>query len=578
MHNRYIVLLGAPPHTPAPCHRQFVHKLKGLGLEARFRIQDATLFSTRSTAVLPLPSGAVLLGEVYDRQGHRQRDPTCFPHVTSQQALREHFLERCWGEYLLIQPSDDKTSVAITFLRDPSGGVGCTHSFEYGFVASDPALPLKLGLYPAQIDWEFVQHCLTYSHAKTSRTGFANIRELLPGCVLEVTPRSTRTYMAWSPWRFISPAHRLEDPATAALSVRGAITTVTRAMADTDESLLLQLSGGLDSSIVGVSLKSTCARVYACTAISSLPGTDERPYAKQITDQLGVELLQAPLDFSRSGIEFPLPEASLRPAVSPLAHIAAHAMNAAAAHAHVNAIYSGGGGDTVFGYLKSAAPAADAYLAAGLATGWGSTIDLTKLHGCTLAKAVRLTLRKLFLAPKPAYKQDCTLLKEARPAPLELHPWFTAPSGTLPGDRERIFDLAGNQLFAEIMLRSDGRRVRMPLLAQPVVETCLRVPSWLWISDGRNRAIARSAFSDLLPTGVLNRRSKGSFMNYNAALYRRNKEAMRRFLLDGQLNSRGLLDPDKLNIFLDRQLAPRDQTFLRIFDLCMVENWVRQRG
>lgn len=67
-------------------------------------------------------------------------------------------------------------------------------------------------------------------------------------------------------------------------------------------------------------------------------------------------------------------------------------------------------------------------------------------------------------------------------------------------------------------------------------------------------------------------------MNYNFALYRKNKEAIRRFLLDGRLQSHGLLDSHKLSTFLDGQQPARDQSFMRLFTLCMIENWARNHA
>lgn len=163
-------------------------------------------------------------------------------------------------------------------------------------------------------------------------------------------------------------------------------------------------------------------------------------------------------------------------------------------------------------------------------------------------------------------------------APIAQHPWATGHAGTLPGTHERIVDLAGTQMFREIMLRDDERRVRLPLLSQPVMEACLRVPSWLWIKDGINRAVARAAFSDILPTQIIQRLSKGSLMNFHAALYQRHKSTMGRFLLDGRLSAQGILDTHQLKAYLGRHLEARDLSFLRIFDLCMVENWVRQHS
>jgi len=575
---RYIALIKDVAGAADNGDCQLADKLRDLSLERRGRVRRVTLFAPKETPTLSLPGGTVLLGDLYDRDSRPVVDVACFQHLSTHQALRQHLLDHYWGEYLLIQPIDEDSN-GVTFMRDPSGGVACAHSPKGKFVTSDPSIASHLGLHREQIDWEFVSHCLIYPYMKISRTGLADISELLPGCVLTVADSTTRINLAWSPWSFVAPAEQHRDPAAAAQVIRNVTTSVVRAMAETDGSLLLELSGGLDSSIVGVCLATAHARIAACNAISPLPGADERHYASQIADQLGIELLQGLLDFEESGIEFSLPRNSLRPAVSSLARMAARIMDNIAELQSANSVYSGGGGDTVFCYLKSAAPAADAFLSLGLAACWQAIIDLSKLHGCTVAKAARLTLRKLYMPPKPACKPVYTLLTRNHPAPpLELHPWSTAPAGALPGDRERIFDLAGNQMFADVMLRADHRRVRMPLLSQPVMEACLGVPSWMWISGGRNRAIARSAFSGQLPAEILNRRSKGTFMNYTFAMYRRNKETIRRFLLDGHLHAHGLLDPDKLNLFLDSPLKARDQSFMRVLDLCMIENWIRNHA
>jgi asparagine synthase (glutamine-hydrolysing) len=53
---------------------------------------------------------------------------------------------------------------------------------------------------------------------------------------------------------------------------------------------------------------------------------------------------------------------------------------------------------------------------------------------------------------------------------------------------------------------------------------------------------------------------------------------MRRFLLGGQLQAHDLLDTEALSDFFDRPLSPRDRSFMRIVDLCRVENWVRHQS
>jgi asparagine synthase (glutamine-hydrolysing) len=574
---RYIALTDDLVGSPDDCGGQLTGMLREAGMEPRGHVGRLTLFAPKETPTLSLPGGSVLLGDLYDEDGRPVMNLAGLQHLPTQSALRRHLLDRYWGEYLLFQPAEQGAE-CTTLMRDPSGGMACAYSLQEGsgFITSDLSIAARLGLYRDRIDWDFVSHCLVYPHMKISRTGLAGISELLAGCMLSIGDKKLSTLLAWSPWTFVAPRGRQSDPIAAARMIREVTTSVVHAMAETDRALLLELSGGLDSSIVGACLTNAHARVACCTVVTPLPGADERRYANQIAEQLGIDLLQQALDFADADIDFELPKHTLRPAVWALGHAVARVMDNAAEMQGVNSLFSGGGGDTIFCYLRSAAPAADALRACGLAEGYKAIVNLSKLHGCTVTKAARLTLRKLYLNPKAPYKPDYLLLSRTDEIPpLELHPWFSVPSNALHGDRERILDLAGNQLFGDSTLRASGRRVRFPLLSQPVMEACLRVPSWMWISGGRNRAMARSAFSKQLPYEVLNRRSKGTFMNYTFAVYRKNKETISRFLLDGHLCSRGLLDPHKLNRFLESPLPVRDRSFMRIFDLCMIENWIR---
>jgi asparagine synthase (glutamine-hydrolysing) len=577
MCHRYIALAGDVAGNPKEAEWLPAGLLRKLAMECRGHFGRTVLFAPKETPILHLPGGGMLLGELYDEYGNPVVDLAHLGHLQTQSALLQQVLNRYWGEYLLFQPADQDAD-SVTLLRDPSGGMACAYSLHdgSGFITSDLAIAADLGLHRDRLDWDFIRHCLLYPHMKISRTGLADVNELLPGCVLSISGQRTSTRIVWSPWRFVTPTERQSDPIESARTVREVTTSVVRSMARTDRTLLLELSGGLDSSIVGACLTNVCARIACCTAVTPLPGADERRYARRIAEQLGLDLMQRLLDFTENDIAFKLPQHSLRPAVWALGRAVARAMDDAAELQRANSLFSGGGGDTIFCYLRTAAPAADAFRSNGLAAGYQAIVNLSRLHGCTVVKAARLALRKLYLRPRAPYKPDCSLLSPTNAtSPLDLHPWFSAPSDVQPGDRERIFELAGTQLFGDSTLRAGGRRVRFPLLSQPVMETCLRVPSWMWISGGQNRAMARSAFSAHLPPEVLNRQSKGTFSNYTFAMYLKNKEMIGRFLLNGHLCSRGFLDPQKLSLVLGSRLPAHDHSFMRIFELCMIENWIR---
>ncbi|SFK49904.1 asparagine synthase (glutamine-hydrolysing) [Rhodanobacter glycinis] len=466
--------------------------------------------------------------------------------------------------------------------RAPSaaGNLPCVWSIKdgAGFLTSDISLALQALLYRKQVNWDFIAHRLRYPDIKTERTGLADLFELLPGCSLRTSGTEVSIRQAWSPWNFVAREQRYRDLRDAANQVLHAVESAVRAWMSVDRSILLELSGGLDSSIVAACLRNCHAHVTCCNLVTPVPGVDEQQYARQVAEQLGVELHAEHLSFDKARFNFTPPPDSVIPAMGPLQYVVDEVMEAAAKHHGATAYYSGGGGDSVFCYLRTAAPSADAWRAHSFGDAITAVRNLASLHQCTFWKAGRLTLSKLRRPPQSPFHQDPTFLapSSAHVEP-EAHPWFAAPMNALPGDRERIFDLAGNQLFESQAARKYRRPLRFPLLTQPVMEACLRAPSWMWIAGGRNRAVARTAFSDRLPPDVLNRQSKATYMSYLGAMYERNKHQIEDFLLSGRLESQGLLDTRAISSFFSRPLPPRDRTFLRMFDLCMVENWVRHQ-
>lgn len=574
MSYRYVAIL----EHPATSHSSGIGAAGMLGLSEVFRDGLIRLFAPCGTPIIEMPCGGAVVGHIFLRDGTALAQPVQIRTGASPDEVRAFVLEQCWGEYILVQREH---SGAVVVTRDPSGGVPCVYSSGTAtrFVTSDISLAASLGLYTRQIDWESVAQYLTYPYLKTARTALADIRELLPGRVLRVQGSEASEEIAWSPWTFIDASTRISNADEAAAHVRDAVATVVGCLGKVDQAVLVELSGGLDSSIVAACLRDSGARVGCVTFVPAVPGADERHYAAPVANLLGTTLHAAPLRLEDARIDAPPPPWATNPGVAPLQYTADQVAMSFADRESFTSFYSGGGGDTVFCYLHNASPAADAFRSLGTKACLAAIRDLSDLYQCTLWKAARLTLKKLAGPPRQPYRADHTLISpEARVDLPDPHPWFDAPDHALPGDRERVFDLAGTQLLKEGLFRAMEYRLRLPLLSQPVVETCLRVPSWMWIKGGRNRSIARAAFSDVLPAEVINRRSKGSFTQYCGAVYQRNKSEIRDFLLGGELRARGLIDHEALDVFFSRPPAPRDESFMRTFTLCTVESWVRHQA
>lgn len=577
MNGHYLILVGDKFNRPDRAPTALDADLHDAGMTCRLRTTSASVFASAETPILLVPGHGLIVGRLFSSAYTPITRPLDFDGTADQ--LIRHLLQNTWGEYLAVCTGDEDGQ-GLTLLRDPSGAVPCVYCLDdgEGFVTSDIGFATRLGLYRREVDWQVIAHSLSFPYLRTARTGLKQVSELLPGGTLTCQGSAVATQAAWSPWRFVTPGVRHTDPRAAAEEVRGAVSGATRALSSLNDRLLVELSGGLDSSIVAACLRECAERATFCSLVMPVAGTDERPYAKLVTDALGRQLVPVEVGFENVRFEFPVLSSAVMPAIGLMQYAVNATWETAGNRYEVDSFFSGGGGDTVFCYLKTAAPAADAFRECGARAGLAAIRNLSALHQCTIWKAGKLTLRKLLRKSHVVWRADSTLLDPAWvPAAPDHHPWFDAPPRALPGDRERINDLLGTRLFRDATPRGDGRAMRFPLLSQPVIEACLKVPTWMWITDGRNRSIARDAFADCLPRGILDRRSKGSYTGYMAAAYASNRAGMRQFLEQGQLCAHGLLDRSALAELFAREQAARELSFLRIFDLCAAENWVRHQ-
>jgi asparagine synthase (glutamine-hydrolysing) len=115
-----------------------------------------------------------------------------------------------------------------------------------------------------------------------------------------------------------------------------------------------------------------------------------------------------------------------------------------------------------------------------------------------------------------------------------------------------------------------------PLFSQPVVELALRLPTWVHIHGGVDRAIERGAFAREIPPQIMQRRRKGCFDNVVRELIETNIDFVRELLLDGALVREGVLDRSKLEGFLcgPRGNARTEYNELYVNRIC-TEVWLR---
>jgi asparagine synthase (glutamine-hydrolysing) len=114
-----------------------------------------------------------------------------------------------------------------------------------------------------------------------------------------------------------------------------------------------------------------------------------------------------------------------------------------------------------------------------------------------------------------------------------------------------------------------------PLHSQPLIETALRIPTYVLLSDGWDRALARRAFAAELPPTIARRRSKGGIAEHKYDVLRNNLRVVRELLLDGLLMREGLLNRANVEEALSDRPSGVMKGMAEICGILDTEVWLR---
>ncbi len=157
---------------------------------------------------------------------------------------------------------------------------------------------------------------------------------------------------------------------------------------------------------------------------------------------------------------------------------------------------------------------------------------------------------------------------------LRLHPWIDAVRGQPPGRRMQVELIAACQLFHSHRPFAKTR-LSNPLLAQPVLEAVLGLPSWQLVDGPRDRELARRAFGPRLPAIVASRQSKGEASARFSRAASANLSTLRDHLLNGALADAEIVDVDHLDRILDPEHMFYSFDYRIVAVLTSCEAWLR---
>lgn len=525
------------------------------GLRSLAADQGLKLFAGNAIADRVMPDGAILLGDIFSLSG-----ATC------------HSPSDGWGSFLTFARVDagwriDRaplTGLPLYWTRW-QGGILCASHLETIVELIDPIA----------VDWDFAAQTLVYSNLRTERTGIVGLSELLPGMRLEWDGNEPQTKMLWSPWAYVEKT-RTAVIAELAPELERRLIGAVRAWSESRPNIILELSGGLDSSIVAAALTGAGAEYTAVNFVTRGADGDERHYAHAVAKHCGIELIEAELDPGDidlvAGPAVPGP----RPGAYAVLRGIDYAFERVVKSREVS-VFGGIGGDNIFSFDGSVSPFLDAAMTFGLGRRAFEVLrDVARGGGATLWDAGRLSWQAWRRGPRNGWRSETEFIrKEAIPSAPFAHPWDEGAREARQAKRNHVEAVRRILDFVDRPLRWADRDVIAPLLSQPVVEFCLSVPSWTWIEGGRDRAVARAAFARRLPPEVVWRRGKGRIESLATESYLRQRQQIRELLLGGRLAAQGLLDLSALEAYLKRDLADGDFLYFRLLEIADVELWVR---
>lgn len=460
--------------------------------------------------------------------------------------------------------------------RDPSGYESCYHYAEAGhdIFMSDLDMARALRGTCFTIDDNLLTQALAFPTCRDAQTSIAGVTEVLPGQTMVIEQGEMEIRTSWSPWDHIET----DDPEGEPARLRDAIINAVATAAKGSTHVLLELSGGLDSSILAASLHHLGIAFSAVTYVPFGPKGDERRFAEAVVRAYGCAAFVRHPD--ASGVDPARSNASHLPRPSARCFTQAFDRLGVELAGEIGAdlILNGGAGDTVLGYFPSAAPVVDRWRIEGIAPGLVETVRDIAISRDVPTREVALAAirqaRRSRRANSPAPDLSFLVPSVAEQLAAVRHPWLD-PSGTrLPGKLSQIRSLTGIYGHLEGAARGLDVPLIYPFMMQSVLEAALRIPSWRSCAGGRDRAAARAAFADDLPDIVTLRRSKGTFDGLTFDIIHRHRPLIADMILDGHLAGAQIIDRDAIASYFRQETIPHGRDLNRLLALVDCEAWI----
>lgn len=499
-------------------------------------------------------------------------------------------LETHWGNYIAFLRDPENSRCCV--IRDCSARIPCyrTQYSRVHIVFSDIVDLHPLNLPPFQINRNYVAAFIYTPELRIRECGLTNVTEILAGECFELRLASERQFPIWDPGRICETAC-VEDYDQAKERLLSTTQRCIDAWSSVCDSVVLNLSGGLDSAIVlGCLCKSptrasvTCANIFSDIEVES----DERPYARLAAARADATLIELCLDSPDPPFNSSLVELlkTVKPSIVNLySALRIEATNAISAGVTADTVWTGEGGDHLFLENKTVLSAADYISRYGINLGLPTAIaDAARLTRTPYVSVLRTawSLARTRAPWKPHHEgsqREAHLVSaESLPentADYIAHPWDASVAGIPKGKQSQIYYLADVLHRHRPLPRREYAYQQHPLLSQPLMELCLQIPTYLLLRGGRQRSLARDTFRDCVPVEILQREDKGGLTFAILDQVRQSEAFIRDIFTNGILSQMQIVNPRVLERYIARGESVRLTHCRQLLACITAELWAR---
>jgi asparagine synthase (glutamine-hydrolysing) len=556
--------------------------------------------------VLLSEADGIILGTLFERNRSAHDDTarrttvldaktsSCVIATAGKSLINSH-----WGSYVLFLKPPHARNVMV--LRGPMGRLPCFWTTFKGITILFSTVEdcVALNLHKFSVNWDCIRAQAAGGDYLTNETGVNEIATLISGECATVRDGKVSLSAYWSP-SAIQAAHYAGTSADAARILEGSTQQSINALVSPHKTVLLQLSGGLDSSILlgCMNRAPTKLDIVAVNFWSRGAGGDERTFARSMAAKTGVEPLELERDRNVDLRRLLTCARTGNPVLNFCAYDQEPRLVRLAKERGATAIFTGEIGDDIFGH--AAFPGTLAECLNVLGASWSffrAAVDYADLMRVSVWKAVGQAVQHRRWARRQPYwsyflyKRQLGIGGERNLVTLEvvreyerqlerfIHPWFRDVQGMPFGRAMLVFALVmatstwSHSPFGE----SAGSLFSMPLANQPLVEAFFTIPAHFHFRAGENGAVARQAFEAILSDAVLRRGTgKGGPGLWLHELFARNRQILRELLLDGIMVREQILDRTKLEAAISGAVSKSQVGIGELAQLLYVECWLRR--